>query len=108
MEAEGHRLLLLEDPGGEFFEGLLGRPMAVGLFLRLGTSLAKALAKLHHRGLIHKDIKPAHLLVDQKSRAAWLTGFGIATRLPRERQAPEAPEVLAGTLAYMAPNRPDV
>ena len=35
----------------------------------------------------------------------WLTGFGIATRLPRERQNPEPPEVIAGTLAYMAPEQ---
>ena len=35
----------------------------------------------------------------------WLTGLGIASRLPRERQAPEPPEVIAGTLAYMAPEQ---
>ena len=35
----------------------------------------------------------------------WLTGFGIASRLPRERQAPEPPEFIAGTLAYMAPEQ---
>ena len=35
----------------------------------------------------------------------WLTGFGIASRLPRERQAPAPPEVIAGTLAYMAPEQ---
>ena len=34
-----------------------------------------------------------------------LTGFGIASRLPRERQAPEPPESIAGTLAYMAPEQ---
>ena len=34
-----------------------------------------------------------------------LTGFGIASRLPRERQAPEPPETIAGTLAYMAPEQ---
>ena len=34
-----------------------------------------------------------------------LTGFGIASRLPRERQAPEPPEFIAGTLAYMAPEQ---
>ena len=34
-----------------------------------------------------------------------LTGFGIASRLSRERQAPEPPEVIAGTLAYMAPEQ---
>ena len=35
----------------------------------------------------------------------WLMGFGIASRLPRERQAPAPPEVIAGTLAYMAPEQ---
>jgi PAS domain S-box-containing protein len=34
-----------------------------------------------------------------------LTGFGIASRLPRERQPPEAPEIIAGTLPYMAPEQ---
>jgi serine/threonine protein kinase len=34
-----------------------------------------------------------------------LTGFGIASRLPRERQKPEPPELVAGTLAYMAPEQ---
>ena len=34
-----------------------------------------------------------------------LTGFGIASRLPRERQTPEPPETIAGTLAYMAPEQ---
>ncbi len=105
VQEEGRPLLLLEDPGGEFLEGLLGQPMAVGPFLRLGIGLARALAKLHRSGLIHKDIKPAHILVDQASGAAWLTGFGIATPLPRERQTPEPPEILAGTLAYMAPEQ---
>ena len=105
VQEAGHPLLLLKDPGGEFLEGLLGQPMAVVPFLLLGSGSAKALAKLHQRGLIHKDIKPVHILVDQKSGAAWLTGFGIATRLPRERQAPEPPEILAGTLAYMAPEQ---
>src|SRR6202041_3357759 len=37
--------------------------------------------------------------------AVWLTGFGIASRLPRERQGPGPPEEIAGTLAYMAPEQ---
>jgi serine/threonine protein kinase len=35
----------------------------------------------------------------------WLTGFGITSRLPRERQAPAPPEFIAGTLAYMSPEQ---
>src|SRR5882762_6082907 len=97
--------LMLEDPGGVPLDRLLGRPLDVSLFLRIAIPLAGALRRMHERGLIHKDIKPANILVDAASGGVWLTGFGIASRLPRERQAPAPPEVIAGTLAYMAPEQ---
>ena len=101
----GRTMLVLEDPGGEPLERLLGAPMEVGSFLRLAIGIAAALGKLHERGLVHKDIKPAHILVNCADGQVRLTGFGIASRLPRERQAPEPPEFIAGTLAYMAPEQ---
>ena len=79
--------------------------MEVGRFLRLAIAVASALGKLHQRGLIHKDIKPANIVVDCADGHVRLTGFGIASRLSRERQAPEPPETIAGTLAYMAPEQ---
>jgi PAS domain S-box-containing protein len=97
--------LVLEDPGGAPLDRLLGRPLDVSHFLRIAIPLAAALRQMHERGLIHKDIKPANILVDDASGGVWLTGFGIASRLPRERQAPAPPEVIAGTLAYMAPEQ---
>src|SRR3981081_712422 len=102
---EGRPMLILEDPGGEPLDRLLGQPMELSRFLRFAVGLAPALGKLHKRGLIHKDIKPANILVDVRGGGVWLTGFGIASRLPRERQSPEPPEVIAGTLAYMAPEQ---
>ena len=101
----GQTVLVLEDPGGELLGGLLGAPMEVGRFLRLAVGVAAALGKVHQRGLIHKDIKPANILVDTASGEVRLTGFGIALRLTRERQSPDPPEVIAGTLAYMAPEQ---
>ncbi len=97
--------LVLEDPGGVPLDRLLGRPLGVSHFLHIAIPLAGALRRVHERGLIHKDIKPANILLDAASGGVWLTGFGIASRLPRERQAPAPPESIAGTLAYMAPEQ---
>ncbi|HWN48548.1 MAG TPA: protein kinase, partial [Xanthobacteraceae bacterium] len=105
VREHGRTMLLLEDPGGEPLDRLLGRPMEMGRFLRFAAGISAALRQLHQRGLIHKDIKPANVLVDSATGQVWLTGFGIASRLPRERQSPEPLELVAGTLAYMAPEQ---
>src|SRR5467141_1056437 len=97
--------LALKDPGGAPLDRLLGRPLDISQFLRIAIPLAGALRRVHERGLIHKDIKPANILMDAAGGGVWLTGFGIASRLPREHQAPALPEVIAGTLAYMAPEQ---
>src|SRR3954462_5920745 len=105
MRDAGRTVLVLDDRGGEALDRLLGGPMEVGHFLRLAIAVTSALGKLHQRGLIHKDIKPANIVVDCADQHVRLTGFGIASRLSRERQAPEPPETIAGTLAYMAPEQ---
>jgi PAS domain S-box-containing protein len=101
----GRTLMILEDGGSEPLERLLGVPIEVGRFLGLAIGCAVALGKLHQRGLVHKDIKPANILVNGPTSEVRLTGFGIASRLPRERQSPHPPETIAGTLAYMAPEQ---
>jgi predicted ATPase/signal transduction histidine kinase/GAF domain-containing protein len=108
IELSRHRnrsALVLEDPGGAVLDQLLGRRLRITEFLRIAISLARALRQVHVRGLIHKDIKPANILVDMASGGAWLTGFGIASRLWREHPNPEPPDEIAGTLAYMAPEQ---
>jgi serine/threonine protein kinase len=105
---EGRTILLLNDPGGESLDRILernhGRPLELTRFLRIAIGLATALGHAHRHGLLHKDIKPANVLVDDDGNA-WLTGFGLAPQLPRERQTPEPPEFIAGTLAYMSPEQ---
>jgi serine/threonine protein kinase len=98
-------VLVLEDPGGVPLDQLRGRPLAIAFCLRLAISLSTAIDQLHERGVIHKDIKPANVLVNPPSGQCWLVGFGIASQLPRERLSPEPPEFIAGTLAYMAPEQ---
>jgi predicted ATPase/signal transduction histidine kinase len=98
-------MLVVEYSGGEPLNRLVGQPMDIGLFLELAVALSAAVGRLHAHGLIHKDIKPANVIVSRLTGRVWLTGFGIASRLPRERLTPEPPEFIAGTLAYMAPEQ---
>ena len=105
LREEGQTILLLQDPGGEPLDRLTGSPMALSVFLRLAAELSGALAQLHAGGLVHKDIKPANVLVSASAEKVWLTGFGIASRLRRQRPSPAPPEFLEGTLAYMAPEQ---
>jgi serine/threonine protein kinase len=104
-EHRGKPTLTLDDPGGETLDQFIGRPMQMTPFLRLAVGLATALSGLHKKELIHKDVKPANVLVDPATGQVRLMGFGIASRIPRERQAPEPPEFIAGTLPYMAPEQ---
>src|SRR5580700_8031910 len=105
VRERGRIMLVLEDTRSEPLHRLLGPPMEVRSFLRLAIALAAALTQVHRRGLVHKDIKPTNILVNRTTGEVKLTGFGIASRLPRERQAPAPPESIAGTLAYIAPEQ---
>jgi PAS domain S-box-containing protein len=101
--ADGVALVLAPGPT-QTLACRLGSPMDVRSFLQLAIGINGALAELHRHELVHKDIKPEHVLLDDSGHV-WLTGLGIASRLPRERQAPEPPQAIAGTLAYMAPEQ---
>jgi serine/threonine protein kinase len=96
--------LLLEDPGGILLARLLGRPWELRQFLRVAIGVAVALGRLHARGLIHRDVSPANILVNPSTGQAWLIGTCFVSRLP-PGQIPAPPEEITGTLAYMAPEQ---
>jgi len=105
---QGRAVLIFKDPGGEPLDSVIeqhkGHLIELTRFLRIAIGLAAALSQAHRQGLIHKDVKPANALVDAAGHV-WLTGFGIASRLPHERLPPLPPEIIAGTLAYMSPEQ---
>ncbi|MBV9272309.1 MAG: serine/threonine-protein kinase PknK, partial [Verrucomicrobia bacterium] len=96
--------LLLQDPGGEPLDRMLGKPLELTQFLRIAISLTAAIDGVHERGIIHRDIRPANIMVHVKSGQTWLTGFGSSSHLSREHQTFGPPEVPA-TFEYMAPEQ---
>ena len=63
-EEHGRMVLVLEDPGGETLDRFLPGPLEMTRFLRLAVGIATALSGVHKRELIHKDVKPANVLVN--------------------------------------------
>ena len=64
LRDDGRTALLLEDPAGEPLARLIAGPMEAGRFLRLAIGMVAALGRAHQHGLVHKDVKPAHILVN--------------------------------------------
>ncbi len=92
VDYEGRPTLLLDDPGGDLLVRSIGQPWQLEPFLRVALGIAAALRQLHERGIVHKDIRPSNILFDAETGQVWLTGFGIASRLTRERTSPKPPE----------------
>ncbi|MEM9156312.1 MAG: AAA family ATPase, partial [Cyanobacteria bacterium P01_F01_bin.33] len=102
--------LIMEDVGGISLAQHAQRTVqqqtldiAEGLTLTL--QLADILHDLHQQRIIHKDIKPANILIHPDSKQVWLIDFSIASLLTKETQTIQNPKSLEGTLAYIAPEQ---
>ncbi|MEG4233721.1 AAA family ATPase [Microcoleus sp. Pol11C3] len=74
-------------------------------FLNKALQLADILHSLYQNRVIHKDIKPANILINPDSGQIKLIDFSIASLLPRETQEIHNPNILEGTLAYLSPEQ---
>jgi len=107
VRERGRTMLIVEYTAGEPLDRLIQEPMEIGRFLRLAVALAAALSRLHGRGLIHKDIKPANVLADAATGQVWLTGFGTASRLRASANRPNLPSSLRERLPIWRPSKRD-
>ncbi|MDY7232942.1 trifunctional serine/threonine-protein kinase/ATP-binding protein/sensor histidine kinase [Hyalangium rubrum] len=110
LASRGHELLqerpvlLLEDVGGKALADQLGQPFELSRFLSIAISLAETLAEMHRRGVIHKDVKPANILLSAQGQV-WLIDFGLASLQQVEHVEEANTTFVEGTLAYMSPEQ---
>ncbi|MGD1701585.1 trifunctional serine/threonine-protein kinase/ATP-binding protein/sensor histidine kinase [Dapis sp. BLCC M229] len=79
--------------------------MSIEQVLEISLQLADILHYLHQNCIIHKDIKPANILIHPETKQVKLIDFSISSLLPKETQSLQTPNVLEGSLAYISPEQ---
>ena len=113
LESYGHGYaLILEDFGGislaNYWLQYQSTPIPeipLGEFLKIAIQLTQALNYLYQNCIIHKDIKPANILINPQTQEIKCIDFSIASQLPRENQELDNLNALEGTLAYLSPEQ---
>ena len=98
--------LIMEDIGAISLEEYLRQlSISVEQVLPIALQIAGILHALHQNQIIHKDIKPANILIHPETKEVRLIDFSISSLLPKETQSLQTPNVLEGTLAYLSPEQ---
>src|SRR5262245_13474821 len=97
--------LVMEFIDGGNLEALLrkGGPLEIKEVLRIGIQVASGLAAAHKHGLIHRDVKPANILLENGVQRVKITDFGLA-RAADDASLTQS-GVIAGTPTYMSPEQ---
>lgn len=106
--------LVMEDFGGVSLPTYLktatnqtqsSQALPLAEFLQVAIQLTDIIHYLYQNRVIHKDIKPANILINPDTQQIQLIDFSIASLLPRETQEIQNPNILEGTLAYLSPEQ---
>src|SRR5439155_1346544 len=89
--------------GGQLDEVVRRTPMSIRQAAELIAKVARTVHYAHEHGILHRDIKPGNILLDQKGEPH-LTDFGLARLVETESTVTRTMEVL-GTPSYMAPEQ---
>ncbi|MGC1525124.1 MAG: AAA family ATPase [Phormidesmis sp.] len=101
----GYALVMEDFHGLSLEEYTADQLLSITEVLGVALQMADVLHGLNQHYVVHKDIKPANILIHPESKQIQLIDFSIATLLLRETQEIQNPNVLEGTLAYLAPEQ---
>jgi hypothetical protein len=105
LEEAGLPYLVMEYIAGESLQSRLDRTgtLEVAEIVRIGLQTALGLAAAHAQGLIHRDVKPANILLEIGAERVKITDFGLARMVDDVHLTQNG--VVAGTPEYMAPEQ---
>ena len=103
----GDRVYLeTDDAGGRTLDRWIAAgPLELDDVLWIAIELAEHLGAIHRHQIIHKDVNPYNVLVQEGVRRAHLMTMSLATRLPRQSNAIVSPRCLEGVLHYISPEQ---
>jgi serine/threonine-protein kinase len=106
VEAAGQAFLVMEYvDGANLAETSFGElPLSFAAAAGYGAQIAEALAYAHARGVVHRDLTPANILIERDGGRVVTTDFGLA-RAARSAGSMTAPGVLIGTPEYWSPEQ---
>ncbi|OKH44339.1 hypothetical protein NIES2101_28440 [Calothrix sp. HK-06] len=98
--------LVMEDCGGVALGKYVQQhSLSLTEVFAIAIQIADILHNLCQHRVVHKDLKPANILIHPESKQVKLIDFSIASLLPKETQEIQSPNILEGTLAYLAPEQ---
>src|SRR3954468_17916324 len=105
-EDAGELFLVMELVDGQSLAALIAQraPLPIDEAVSIATQVLDGLSAVHADGVIHRDVKPANVLVDRNGNVR-LTDFGIAKRLDEIEQSLTSSGMVVGTPTYLAPEQ---
>ncbi|MFI6294876.1 serine/threonine-protein kinase [Nonomuraea sp. NPDC050790] len=108
VEADGRPWIVLQLVSAPTLADVLAQrgPLPPADVAMIGLQVLEALQAAHAAGIVHRDVKPANILLAGAGRHAVLTDFGLATTLMRPAQSGlTQADIVVGTPAYISPER---
>lgn len=107
LEKIDHTLaIVFEDIGGCSLEEILKKKhLSLAQILSIAIQIVDIIGRLHERTIIHKDINPYNIVINEDNYVLQIVDFSISSTLPYEKPEIFSPNLLEGTLEYISPEQ---